>query len=221
MTEVLLARSSRCSGRCCKNWDTRSNRGSTGLKWRKKALNPCGMFKSTPKPLWGIFEAEKIHAAIAPRRTFYSGIRDDTYQAYMVTHSCHHQMLDRMEYAHFPQWASGSTDIHVEHVPYSRNFKLKKQVELTIALTKDPLWRKWNSSKRSMRRQWRPSGSLSTAIPKTWKHILMKRRKSSLQPRHLARWLPVHLQSMSFPTMMMTRSHCSLIGNPLCFASFC
>jgi hypothetical protein len=42
-----------------------------------------------------------------------------------------------MEYAHFPQRASGSTYIHVEPVPNSRKFKLKKQVELTIALTKE------------------------------------------------------------------------------------
>jgi hypothetical protein len=41
-----------------------------------------------------------------------------------------------MEYAYFPQRASGSTYIHVEPVPDSRNFKLKKQVELTTALPK-------------------------------------------------------------------------------------
>jgi hypothetical protein len=45
---------------------------------------------------------EKIHAAITPRRTFYAGICDATHQAYMVTHSCHRQRLDGMEYAHFP-----------------------------------------------------------------------------------------------------------------------
>jgi hypothetical protein len=33
--------------------------------------------------------------------------------------------------------ASGSTYIHVEYVPYSSNFKLKKQVELTTALPKE------------------------------------------------------------------------------------
>jgi hypothetical protein len=91
----------------------------------------------TPKPFWGIFEVEKIHAAIAPRHTFYAGIWDADYPAYMVTHSCHRQLLDGMEYAHFPQWASGSTYIHVEPVPDSRNFKLKKQVELTTALPKE------------------------------------------------------------------------------------
>jgi gas vesicle protein len=37
----------------------------------------------------------------------------------------------------FPQRASGSTYIHVEPVPDSRNFKLKKQVDLTTALTKE------------------------------------------------------------------------------------
>jgi hypothetical protein len=42
-----------------------------------------------------------------------------------------------MEYAHFPQWASGSTYIHVEHVPDSRNFKLKKQVDLTTVINKE------------------------------------------------------------------------------------
>jgi hypothetical protein len=57
----------------------------------------------TPKPFRGIFEVEKIHAAIAPRRTFYAGIRDAACPAYMVTHLCHHQLLDGMEYAHFPQ----------------------------------------------------------------------------------------------------------------------
>jgi hypothetical protein len=57
----------------------------------------------TPKPIRGVFEVEKIHAAIAPRQTFYAGIRDVTHQAYMVTRSRHCQILDGMEYAHFPQ----------------------------------------------------------------------------------------------------------------------
>jgi hypothetical protein len=55
----------------------------------------------------------------------------------MVTRSCHHQLLDGMVYAHFPQRASGSTYIHVEHVPDSWNFKLKKQVDRTTVLTKE------------------------------------------------------------------------------------
>jgi hypothetical protein len=86
------------------------------------------MFKSTsllPSPR-EIFEVKKIHAAIAQRRTFYAGIREAAYQAYMVTRSRHRQLLDGTEYAHFPQQASGSTYIHVELVPDSRNFKLKK-----------------------------------------------------------------------------------------------
>jgi hypothetical protein len=97
------------------------------------------MFKSTssPKPLWGVFEVEKIHAAIAPRCNLYAGIRDVARQAYMVTHSRHRQILDGMMYAHFPQWASGSTYIHLEPVPDSRNLKLKKKVDLTTALTKE------------------------------------------------------------------------------------
>jgi hypothetical protein len=37
----------------------------------------------------------------------------------------------------FPQQSSGSTYIHVEPVLDSRNFKLKKQVDLTNVLTKE------------------------------------------------------------------------------------
>jgi hypothetical protein len=91
----------------------------------------------TPKPLQGVFEVEKIHVAIGPRHNFYARIRDAARQAYMVTHSRHHQILDGMEYAHFPQRASGSAYIHVEPIPDSRNFKLKKQAEVTTALTKE------------------------------------------------------------------------------------
>jgi hypothetical protein len=90
-----------------------------------------------PKPFRGIFEVKKIHAANTPRRTFYAGIRDAACPAYMVTRLCHSQLLDGIEYAHFPQRASGSTYIHVEPVPDLRNFKLKKQVELTTALPKE------------------------------------------------------------------------------------
>jgi hypothetical protein len=43
----------------------------------------------TCKPLQGVFEVEKIHATIAPRRNFYAGIRDAARQAYMVTRSRH------------------------------------------------------------------------------------------------------------------------------------
>jgi hypothetical protein len=42
-----------------------------------------------------------------------------------------------MEYAHFPQRASGSAYIHVEPVHDEGNFKLKKQVVLTATLTKE------------------------------------------------------------------------------------
>jgi hypothetical protein len=55
----------------------------------------------------------------------------------MVTRSRHHQLLDGTKYAHFPQGGSGSTYIHVELVPDSRNLKLKKQVDLTTVLTKE------------------------------------------------------------------------------------
>jgi hypothetical protein len=98
---------------------------------------PVEVYIFTPNPLRGAFEVEKIHAAIAPRWTFYAEIHDVAHQAYMVTHSRHHQLLDGLEYVHFPQWISGSTYIHVEPVPDSRNFKLKNQVDLTNVLTKE------------------------------------------------------------------------------------
>jgi hypothetical protein len=50
MMEVMLARFPRCFVRCCKNWDTRSNRSIMGHKCRMKASNPCGISKSTSSP---------------------------------------------------------------------------------------------------------------------------------------------------------------------------
>jgi hypothetical protein len=97
----------------------------------------CSSLHLHPKLLRGVFEVKKIHATITPRRSFYAGIRDATRQAYMVICSHHRQLLDGMEYTHFPQRASGSTYIHVDPVLDTRNFKLKKQVELTTALTKE------------------------------------------------------------------------------------
>jgi hypothetical protein len=91
----------------------------------------------SPKPLRGVYEVEKIHAAIASRRSFHAGIRDAARQAYMVIHSRHCQLLEGTEYAHFPQRVSGSAYIHVEHVQDEGNFKLKKQVALTVTLTKE------------------------------------------------------------------------------------
>jgi hypothetical protein len=55
---------------------------------------------------------EKIHAAIASRRSFHDGIHDAAHQAYMVICSHHCQLLDGTECAHFPQRASGSAYIH-------------------------------------------------------------------------------------------------------------
>jgi hypothetical protein len=80
---------------------------------------------------------EKIHATIASRRSFNVGICDTARQAYMVTRLRHYQLLDGMEYAHFPQRASGSTYIHVEPIQDEMNFKLKKHVALTTTLTKE------------------------------------------------------------------------------------
>jgi hypothetical protein len=91
----------------------------------------------TPKPLRGVFEVEKNHTTIASRCTFNTRICDVARQAYMVTCSRHCQLLDRMEYAHFPQRASRSTYIHLEPVQDEMNFKLKKQVAHAATLTKE------------------------------------------------------------------------------------
>jgi hypothetical protein len=91
----------------------------------------------SPKPLKGVYEVEKIHVAIASRRSFHAGIHDVARQAHMAICSHHCQLLDGTEYAHFPQWASGSSYIHVEPVQDEGNFQLKKQVALTATLTKE------------------------------------------------------------------------------------
>ena len=91
----------------------------------------------TPKPLRELFEVEKIHAAIAPRRSFHAGIYDAARQAYMVTRSRFRQYLNQTEYAYFLQRANGSIYIHVEAVLDRGNFKLRKQVALTTALSKE------------------------------------------------------------------------------------
>jgi hypothetical protein len=42
-----------------------------------------------PKPQRGVYEVEKIHVAIASRRSFHARICDAACQAYMVIHSRH------------------------------------------------------------------------------------------------------------------------------------
>jgi hypothetical protein len=89
----------------------------------------------TLKPLKRVYEVEKIHVAIASRRSFNARICNAACQAYMVIRSHHCCLLDGMEYAHFPQRTSGTAYIHVTHVQDEGNFKLKKQVALTATLT--------------------------------------------------------------------------------------
>jgi hypothetical protein len=91
----------------------------------------------TPKPLRGVYEVEKIHAAIASRHSFNAGICDVACQSYMVIRSRHRRLLDGTEYAHLPQRTSGFAYIHVEPIQDEGNFKLKKQVALTATLTKE------------------------------------------------------------------------------------
>jgi hypothetical protein len=84
----------------------------------------------TPKPLRGVYEVEKIHASIASRHYFNTRIYDAARQAYMVVRSRYCQLLDGTEYAHFPQWASGSSYIHVEPVQDEGNIKLNEELKL-------------------------------------------------------------------------------------------
>jgi hypothetical protein len=104
-----------------------------------KALNLCGMFKSTSSPPSPSEEFLRSRRSIQPlpQDAPSTRERDAACQAYKVTRLHHHQLLDGMEYAHFPQQASGSTYIHAEPVPDLRNFKLKKQVKLNTVLTKE------------------------------------------------------------------------------------
>jgi hypothetical protein len=54
------------------------------------------------EPVWHVQVYIFTHKVyIAPRCTFYAGIWDAACLAYMVTRSCHRQLLDGMEYAHF------------------------------------------------------------------------------------------------------------------------
>jgi hypothetical protein len=129
------------------------------------------VYNFTPKPLRGVFEVEKIHVAIAPRRTFYANIRDAACQAYMVSHSHHRQLLDGIEYEHSPaQRASGSTYIHVELVSDSRNIKFKNQVDLTIVLTKE-----LDSTTKEVEFRQEKYEEAMKIVPNTWKHFPRKK----------------------------------------------
>jgi hypothetical protein len=170
----------------------------------------------SPKPLRGVYEVEKIHAATASRRSFHDVIRDAAHQAYMVIRSRHCQLLDGTECAHFPQRASGSAYIHVEHVQDEGNFKLKKQVALTATLTKEldstteevEFWHgKYEEAMKTVQK-------MKRRYPQDLETFWIKRQKSLVHIHHLARWLRVHLLPTSFPMMLKARSSFS-------FVSFC
>jgi hypothetical protein len=103
----------------------------------------------TPKPLRGVYEVEKIHAAIASRRSFHAGICDAARQAYMVARSRHCQLLDGTECAHFPLRASGSAYIHIEPVQDEGKWPLLPHLPRNWT----PLRKKWDSSRKNMKRQ--------------------------------------------------------------------
>jgi hypothetical protein len=158
----------------------------------------------TPKPLRGVYEMEKIHTTIASRHSFNIGICDAAaHQAYMVTHSRYCQLLDGMKYAHFPQWASGSTYIHVELVQDEINFKLMKQVALTATLTKELD----STTKEVEFGQGKYEGAMKT-IRKMKCHCpqetLLYEETEEFNPHTppCARWLHVHLLPTSFPMML-------------------
>ncbi|KAK2630884.1 hypothetical protein QOZ80_UnG0720310 [Eleusine coracana subsp. coracana] len=90
-----------------------------------------------PRPLRGTFEVGRIHEAIAPRKTFSAEIRDAACQACMVIRSRYRQYFEDIEYAYFPQRASGSTYIHAEPVPGQGHAKFKKQVTLTTVISRE------------------------------------------------------------------------------------
>lgn len=85
----------------------------------------------------GVYEVERIHRAIAARSCFEDGIRDAARQALLVIRSRFRDDLEHTEYAHYPHRASGHTYVHVDSVHAPGQYKLKRQVELTRALTKD------------------------------------------------------------------------------------
>jgi hypothetical protein len=106
--------------------------GSQGTYEGSEPIWHVQVYIFTPKPLSGVFEVEKFHAAIVPRCSFNDGICEATHHACKVTRSRHCQLLDGIEYVHFLQRASGSTYIYVELVHDERNFKLMKQITLTL-----------------------------------------------------------------------------------------
>jgi hypothetical protein len=130
----------------------------------------------------------------------------------MVTHSCHRQLLKGTKYAQFPQQASGSTYIHVVPVSDSRNFKLKKQVELTTMLTKEP-----DSTTEEVEFWQEKYEEAMMTIQKLKRHcpqgmeMLSKEETEEFTPTS-----PPHKMSTRaplvyvIPTLKMTRSYCTM-----------
>jgi hypothetical protein len=100
-----------------------------------------------------------------------------------------------------PQRASESTYIHVEFVSNSRNFKLKKQVDLTTVLTKEldstmdevEFWQE--KYEEAMKTIQKPKRYCLQDLETLFEEEI----EESLHLHHLIRRLPVHLQSTSFP----------------------
>jgi hypothetical protein len=98
------------------------------------------MFKSTSSPPCPFEEFLKLRRSMQPSPRGATSTLEFMMLPIKLTWSLIHFIANSwMEQSipTFPQWASGSTCIHVEHVPDSRNFKLKKQVELTTVLTRE------------------------------------------------------------------------------------
>jgi hypothetical protein len=115
--------------------------------------------------------------------------------------------MDGMEYAHFPQWASGSSYIHVEPIPNSRNFKLKKQVELTTTFTKE-----LDSTMEEVefwQEKYEEAMNIIRMLKRHYPQDVETLSNKGTEEFTLAS--PPSNMATSFPTMRMTRSRYSLI----------
>jgi uncharacterized membrane protein len=102
----------------------------------------------------------------------------------------------------------------VEPVLDSRNFKLKKQVELTTVLPKelDSTMEEVEFRQEKYEQAIKTIQKLKHHCPRGVETLFDEETEESLQLHHLTRWRFVHFQSTSFPIIMMTRSCCSLFG---------
>ncbi|GJN31813.1 hypothetical protein PR202_gb20259 [Eleusine coracana subsp. coracana] len=86
----------------------------------------------------GIRRVRRVHFATTRRATFDTGISDAAHQALAVLHRESNQTLRTLQFAHFPQRASGSLEFSV--LPARGNDtsdRLREQVALTTAINSE------------------------------------------------------------------------------------